>query len=114
MKQHNLNARIRKAFIKNKIKIYSIGNPFYQTYPFFFIGDDTNTINEILGEKHNFNKILEKSKKPIIIIGESALELESGKFIFEGLKNFKLKKTLLMRNGILQIFLFKMLQLLEL
>ena len=88
-----LNARIRKAFIKNKIKIYSIGNPGDQTYPFEIIGDDTNTINEILGEKHNFNKILEKSKKPIIIIGESALELESGKFIFEGLKNFLLKKN---------------------
>ena len=28
------------------------------------------------------------SKKPIIIIGESALELKSGKYIFEELKNF--------------------------
>ena len=90
-----LNARIRKAFTKNKIKIYSIGDPGDQTYPIEILGDDTNIINEIIEEKHNFNNLLKKSKKPIVIIGESALELESGKYIFEGFKNFLIKKNLI-------------------
>tara|TARA_Y100000591_G_scaffold99004_1_gene84087 strand:- start:570 stop:1352 length:783 start_codon:yes stop_codon:yes gene_type:complete len=45
----------------------------------------------------NFSKKLSSSKKPVIIIGESALELESGKYIAEGFKNF-LKKSNLIRK----------------
>ena len=33
-----LNARIRKSYVKNKIKIYSIGNPGELTYPYEIIG----------------------------------------------------------------------------
>ena len=36
----------------------------------------------------DFSKILSSSKKPVIIIGESALELKSGKYLIEGFKNF--------------------------
>ena len=40
--------------------------------------------------KSDFSKKLFSSKKPLlIIIGESALELKSGKYIIEGFKNFK-------------------------
>ena len=35
-----------------------------------------------------FSKKLLSAKKPIIIIGESALGLKSGKYIFEEIKNF--------------------------
>ena len=41
-----------------------------------------------------FSKKLLSSKKPIVIIGESALELKSGKYIFEEFKKF-LKKIIL-------------------
>ena len=37
-----------------------------------------------------FQKNFYLAKKPIIIIGESALELKSGKYIFEELKKFLL------------------------
>ena len=38
--------------------------------------------------KMNFQKNFLSSKKPIIIIGESALEIKSGKYIFEEIKDF--------------------------
>ncbi len=90
-----LNARIRKAFRNNKTPIFSIGDPGDQTYDFKILGNSTQTIKEIIEEKHEFNKILNNSKKPLIIIGESALELESGGYIFEELKNFLIKKELI-------------------
>ena len=87
-----LNARIRKAYRNNKTKIYSVGNPGDQTYDYKIIGENTQTIKDIIDEKHIFNKDFEKAKKPLIIIGESALELSSGGYIFEELKNFLLRK----------------------
>ncbi len=90
-----LNARIRKAFKKNKAEIFSIGNPGDQTYDYKIIGDSTQIIKDIIEEKHDFNKVLNNSKKPIIIIGESALELDSGGYIFEELKNFLSQKKLI-------------------
>ncbi len=87
-----LNARIRKAYRNNKTKIFSVGNPGDQTYDYKIIGENTQTIKDIIDEKHSFNKDFEKAKKPLIIIGESSLELSSGGYIFEELKNFLLKK----------------------
>ena len=90
-----LNARIRKAFIKNKTPIFSIGDPGDQTYEYKIIGDNTQTIKDIIEEKHEFNKVINDAKKPLIIIGESALELDSGGYIFEELKNFLYQKKLI-------------------
>ncbi len=88
-----LNARIRKAFKKNKTQIFSIGYPGDLTYDYKTIGNSTQTIKDIIEEKHKFNEILNKSQKPMIIIGESALELESGGYIFEELKDFLIRKN---------------------
>ena len=83
-----LNARIRKAFVKQKVPIYSIGNPGDLTYDYEIIGHKTDDINKLINNDSDISKKILSSKKPIIIIGESALELQSGKFIFEGLKKY--------------------------
>ena len=83
-----VNARIRKAFQNNKTSVYSIGNPGDLTYEYQIIGEDTKTIDDLINNKSEFSKKFLRAKKPIIIIGESALELKSGKFIFENIKDF--------------------------
>ncbi len=83
-----LNARIRKTFSDKKIPIYSIGNPGELTYDYEILGNKTDYIKKIINKEVEFSKKLLSSKKPIIIIGESALELKSGKYIFEEFKNF--------------------------
>ena len=90
-----LNARIRKAFRNNKTPVFSVGNPGDQTYEYKIIGDNTQTIKDIIEEKHEFNKVFNTAKKPLVIIGESALELNSGGFIFEEIKNFLYQKKLI-------------------
>ena len=83
-----LNARIRKSYIKNKLKIYSLGDPGDLTYPYKIIGSDTSIIKEIVSGNHDISNKIKKSKKPIVIIGESALNGDKGKYIFESIKKF--------------------------
>ncbi len=83
-----VNARIRKAYSKNKTKIYSIGNPGDLTYEYKIIGENTKDIKDIIEKKSKVSKELLNAKKPMLIIGESALETKSGQYIFEEIKNF--------------------------
>ena len=83
-----LNARIRKAFIQKKIPIYSIGDPGDLTYDYKIIGNKTDDIKQIINKESEISKKILSSKKPIIIIGESALELKTGKYIFEEIKDY--------------------------
>ena len=83
-----VNARIRKVFKQKNIPIFSIGNPGELTYSYTKVGDKTDDIRKILNKEIEFSKKLLSSKNPIIIVGESALELQSGKYILEELKKF--------------------------
>ena len=82
-----LNARIRKLFVQKNTPIFSIGDPGNLTYDYKIIGNTTDDLKKIFQNEGEFSKKLLTSKKPMIIIGESALELKSGKYIFEGCKN---------------------------
>ena len=93
-----LNARIRKTFVQKKIPIFSIGNPGDLTYEYEIIGDSTEDIKKIVNKEHDFSQKLLSAKKPIIIIGESALELKSGGYIFEEFKRFLIKNNLINEN----------------
>ncbi len=90
-----LNARIRKTFVQKKVPIFSIGDPGDLTYEYDIIGNTTDEIKKIINKEHNFTQKLLSAKKPIIIIGESALELKSGAFIFEEFKKFLIKNNLI-------------------
>jgi NADH-quinone oxidoreductase subunit G len=93
-----LNARIRKTFAKKNVPIFSIGNPGNLTYDYEIIGNNTDDIKKIISKEHNFSQKLLSSKKPMIIIGESALELKSGKYIFEEFKKFLIKNNFINKN----------------
>jgi len=83
-----LNARIRKRYLKDNLKIYSVGNAGDLTYPYQNIGNSTKIISDIVKGENEIAKKIKKSKKPIIIIGESALQSKAGEYIFENIKNF--------------------------
>ena len=83
-----LNARIRKAYINSRLKIYSIGNPGDLTYPYHNIGSNTSVVREIVSGSHEISNKIKKSKRPLVIIGESALYGKAGQYVFETLKNF--------------------------
>jgi NADH-quinone oxidoreductase subunit G len=93
-----LNARIRKTFAQRNVPIFSIGDPGNLTYDYEVIGNKTDDIKKIINKENKFSQKLLSAKKPIIIIGESVLELKSGKYIFEELKKFLIKNNFINKN----------------
>lgn len=87
-----LNARIRKSYLKNNTEIFSLGNQGNLTYPYEVLNNTTETIREIINNKHQISEKILKSKKPIIILGQSIFKLKSSQYIFEKLKDY-LKKN---------------------
>ena len=87
-----LNARIRKAYLKNKTKIISLNNVGDLTYPYEHLNGLSETIKNIVEDNHEVSNFIKQSKKPIIVLGQSVLLSKSGKYIFESMKHF-LKKN---------------------
>ncbi len=83
-----LNLRIRKSYLKNSLEVYSIGDVGDLTYPYEIFPNDTKVIKDIIEGNHSLSTKIENSKKPIIIIGQSVLNLKSGKYVFEEIKKY--------------------------
>ena len=83
-----LNTRIRKAYLKNKTKIISMGNIGDLNYPYDHIDNDLDTLNEILSEKGQIYKLIKNSKFPIFIIGQSFFKVKSANYFFNKIKKF--------------------------
>ena len=83
-----LNSRIRKNYLKNKTEIFSIGSIGDQTYPYKILENSTQTIKDICENNHEVSKKISEAMKPLIIIGQSALKMKSGKYIYKKLKDF--------------------------
>ncbi len=83
-----LNSRIRKSYLKSKLTIYSTNDIGDQTYPYKILDNSTNLIRDIVEGKNEISKKIIQSTKPIIMIGQSVLNLKSGQYIFEELKKF--------------------------
>ena len=83
-----LNARIRKSYLQNKTKIISLSNVGDLTYPYESLNGDIKNIRDITEDKHKISRLIKEAKKPLIIFGQSALRLDSAKYIFESVKSF--------------------------
>ena len=73
-----LNSRIRKAYINNDCKIGLIGPSVDLTYKYTHLSNDISYLNKILKNESDFSKVLEDAKKPLIIVGTSAINHEEG------------------------------------
>ena len=83
-----LNARIRKSYLNNKTKIISLNNVGDLTYPYQSLDGKTQTLKDIFESRNDISKDIVRAKKPIIIFGESFLNLESAKYLFFSFKKF--------------------------
>ena len=87
-----LNARIRKAFVNNNTKVISLNDVGDLTYPYKNLDGQTQTIKTIFEGSEEISKEIISAIKPMIIIGESLLKLNSAEHLFNLIKNF-LKKN---------------------
>ena len=72
-----LNARIRKAWTNGPVKIANIGTPVDLTYPVEQLGG-ADVLSGIADGSHAFAKILKDAKRPMIIVGSSAVARVDG------------------------------------
>jgi len=87
-----LNARIRKSYIQNKLKIISLNNVGDLTYPYQSLDGKTQTIKDIILNNHGLSKSIIDAKKPMIIFGESFLKAKSAEYLFKSFKEFLVKE----------------------
>jgi NADH-quinone oxidoreductase subunit G len=87
-----LNARIRKAYVNNKTKVISLNDVGDLTYPYENLDGQTQSIKSIFEGSNEISKDIISAKKPMIVIGESLLKINSAKHLFNLIKTF-LKKN---------------------
>lgn len=76
-----INARLRKRYLQGGFKIASIGFNGNLTYKYNHLGSDVQALKDIFEGKSPYNQILANSKKPMLIIGSSALNGQDGEII---------------------------------
>ena len=87
-----LNARIRKAYVNNNTKVISLNDVGDLTYPYENLDGQTQSIKNIFEGSNEISKEIISANKPMIVIGESLLKLNSAKHLFNLIKSF-LKKN---------------------
>jgi NADH-quinone oxidoreductase subunit G len=73
-----VNARIRKTWLANRIKIGLIGEQCDLNYPVKYLGAGTETLEELANGKGAFADVLKGAKNPVIILGMGALRRADG------------------------------------
>lgn len=69
-----INARIRRAWLERRVKIYVIGEPVDLTYPYEHVGTGPKDLEKFIKEKSAFDD----AQKPMIIAGAGAFQREDG------------------------------------
>ena len=83
-----LNARIRKSHLNNNTKILSLNDNGDLTYPYQSLDGNTQTLKNIFEGTNDLSKIILDSKKPMVILGESFLRLNSAEFLYKKIIEF--------------------------
>ena len=73
-----LNARIRRRWCDSDLKIGLIGEAHDLTYDYDYLGAGPETLGEIASGSGAFAETLKNAKRPMIIIGQSALTRSDG------------------------------------
>jgi NADH-quinone oxidoreductase subunit G len=73
-----LNARIRKAWINDEVKIANIGEAYDLTYPVEQLGASPSALQDIATGAHPFAQVLRDAARPMVIVGQGALARPDG------------------------------------
>jgi len=68
-----LNARIRQRWLKRKCKVANIGPEADLTYKVEQLGDSGKVLQDILDGKNDYADVLKNAERPMIILGQGAL-----------------------------------------
>jgi NADH-quinone oxidoreductase subunit G len=73
-----INARIRKRWLRGGMRVGLIGAAVDLGYPYRHLGNTPQVMQDLIAGKHEFAKILQGAKKPMLILGAGALARPDG------------------------------------
>ncbi len=76
-----LNARIRKTWLRTRLPIGVIGEQADLTYDYDYLGAGAETLSEVASGKHKFAQVLKRAERPMIIVGQGALNRGDGRAV---------------------------------
>ena len=88
-----LNARIRKSYLNNITKIISLNDLGDLTYPYESLDGQTQLLKDIFDGNNEISKQIINANKPMIILGESLLNSNSSRYLFNMTKKFLTKNN---------------------
>ena len=93
-----VNARLRKAVIKNTCSIGLIGKQVDLTYGYEFLGENPSVLDDIVKASHPFAKVLKSAKNPVVILGAGCF-IDSSYYVLNAVntlhKQFNLQVNIL-------------------
>jgi NADH-quinone oxidoreductase subunit G len=78
-----LNARLRQRWVTRQCIFANIGPEVDLSYKIEQLGDNAKILQDILDGKNDFAKILKKAKKPMLILGQGALNRDDSLHIIQ-------------------------------
>lgn len=88
-----INARIRKAYLSNNTKVFSLNDLGDLTYSYQSLNGKVKTIKDIFENNNELSKEIIESKKPMIVFGESFFKIKSASHLFYLSKKFLSKNN---------------------
>ncbi|KII67334.1 NADH-ubiquinone oxidoreductase 75 kDa subunit, mitochondrial [Thelohanellus kitauei] len=78
-----LNARIRKSFLHNNLKVLVIGEKGDLTYPYHYVGADSDSLTSLFNGTHEMTHYLTQAKNPLILLGTNSADKDFGGDLLE-------------------------------
>jgi NADH-quinone oxidoreductase subunit G len=78
-----LNARIRKAWLNGNLKVANVGAAVDLTYPVEQLGASATVLEALADGSHAFAAVLKNAKRPMLILGASAVARSDGAAILK-------------------------------
>ena len=85
------NARIRKAWLWNDLKVGVIGEAEDLTYEYEHLGAGPDALNGLFGRDSELAEALRNADKPMIVIGEGVLAREDGQAVLAAAHDYALE-----------------------
>ncbi|XP_053170734.1 NADH-ubiquinone oxidoreductase 75 kDa subunit, mitochondrial-like [Scomber japonicus] len=72
------NARIRKSWLHNELRVAMVGHEVDLSYTYDHLGEEASILKELANGTHPFCQVLSSAKRPVVLVGSSALQREDG------------------------------------
>uniref|UniRef100_A0A5F4W206 NADH-ubiquinone oxidoreductase 75 kDa subunit, mitochondrial n=1 Tax=Callithrix jacchus TaxID=9483 RepID=A0A5F4W206_CALJA len=79
------------GWLHNDLKVALVGSPVDLTYSYDHLGDSPKILQDVASGSHPFSQVLKEAKKPMVVLGSSALQRNDGAAILAAVSSIAQK-----------------------